>query len=42
MTYALWTIQALLAALFLFAGSVKFLLPAELLEQSVKCRNKCR
>ena len=30
---ALWLVQGLLAALFLVAGGVKFLLPAELLEQ---------
>ena len=29
---ALWLVQALLAALFLFAGSVKFVVPVELLE----------
>ena len=30
---ALWVVQGLLAALFLFAGGVKFVLPAEMLEQ---------
>jgi hypothetical protein len=30
----LWTIQALLAALFLFAGITKFTMPVEMLEQS--------
>ena len=30
---ALWLVQGLLAALFLFAGGVKFVLPVELLEQ---------
>jgi hypothetical protein len=29
MTVALWIIQSLLAALFLFAGAVKLVLPAE-------------
>jgi uncharacterized membrane protein YphA (DoxX/SURF4 family) len=29
MTYALWTVQALLAALFLFAGGTKLVLPIE-------------
>jgi hypothetical protein len=29
MTKALWTIQILLAALFLFAGGAKFVIPAE-------------
>ncbi len=31
MTYVLWTIQALLALLFLFAGSMKLVMPLELL-----------
>jgi hypothetical protein len=31
MVYALWIIQGLLAALFLFAGVVKLVLPAEVL-----------
>ena len=31
MTYVLWTIQALLALLFLFAGSMKLVMPIELL-----------
>lgn len=31
MTYALWTIQALLALLFLFAGGMKLVLPIEAL-----------
>jgi uncharacterized membrane protein len=30
---ALWTIQGLLAALFLFAGVTKFILPAQVLQQ---------
>jgi uncharacterized membrane protein YphA (DoxX/SURF4 family) len=30
---ALWTVQVLLAALFLFAGVSKFLLPVEVLQQ---------
>ena len=30
---ALWTVQSLLAALFLFAGVTKFLLPPEVLQQ---------
>jgi hypothetical protein len=35
MTYVLWTIQALLALLFVFAGSMKLVMPIELLtEQS--------
>jgi len=29
MTYALWIVQGLLAALFLFAGGMKFVLPIE-------------
>ena len=29
MTYALWIVQALLAALFLFAGGMKLILPLE-------------
>lgn len=29
MTYALWTVQVLLALLFLFAGGAKLVLPAE-------------
>lgn len=29
MTYALWTVQGLLAALFLFAGGMKLVLPLE-------------
>ncbi len=29
MTYALWIVQGLLAALFLFAGSMKLVLPLE-------------
>ena len=29
MTYALWTVQALLALVFLFAGGVKLVLPAD-------------
>ena len=32
MTYALWTIQALLAALFLFAGGMKLVMPLDQLE----------
>ena len=36
MTYALWTVQVLLAVLFLFAGGMKFAMPVEMLtEQSV-------
>jgi hypothetical protein len=31
MTYALWTIQGLLAALFLFAGGTKLILPMDVL-----------
>ena len=35
MTYVLWTIQALLALLFVFAGSTKLVMPIEMLtEQS--------
>ena len=30
---ALWTVQGLLAALFLFAGASKFMMPAEALQQ---------
>jgi uncharacterized membrane protein YphA (DoxX/SURF4 family) len=29
LTYALWIVQALLALVFLFSGSVKFMMPAE-------------
>ena len=32
MTYALWTVQALLALLFLFAGGMKLTLPPEVFE----------
>jgi uncharacterized membrane protein YphA (DoxX/SURF4 family) len=32
-TVALWTVQALLAALFLFAGAMKFVTPIAVLEQ---------
>ncbi|HEV8483322.1 MAG TPA: DoxX family protein [Blastocatellia bacterium] len=32
MTYALWIVQGLLAALFLFSGSVKLILPPEALK----------
>lgn len=35
MSYALWTVQVLLALLFLFAGGVKLLLPAEALQGPV-------
>ena len=35
MSYALWIVQGLLAALFLFAGVVKLVLPAEQLMGSV-------
>ena len=35
MTYALWTIQALLAALFLFGGAVKLSMPIEELTAQV-------
>lgn len=35
MTYALWTVQVLLAALFLFAGGVKLVLPLEALKGPV-------
>ena len=31
MTYALWIIQGLLAALFLFAGGTKLILPLDVL-----------
>jgi uncharacterized membrane protein YphA (DoxX/SURF4 family) len=31
MTYALWTVQGLLAALFLFAGGTKLILPIDVL-----------
>ena len=31
MTYALWIIQGLLALIFLFSGSVKFMMPAEMM-----------
>ena len=34
--YALWTVQALLAALFLFAGSTKLVLPLEALKGPVE------
>ena len=35
MTKALWTIQILLAALFLFAGGAKFVMPAEKLTEGM-------
>ncbi len=35
MTYALWTVQALLALLFLFTGSMKLVLPIEELTAAV-------
>jgi hypothetical protein len=35
MTYALWIVQALLAALFLFAGGMKLVLPLEKLTGEV-------
>ncbi len=35
MNYLLWTVQALLAALFLFAGSMKFVLPIEVMTKQV-------
>jgi hypothetical protein len=31
MTYALWTVQILLALLFLFAGGTKLILPLDVL-----------
>jgi len=35
MTYVLWTVQTALAALFLFAGGMKFVLPLEAMEGPV-------
>jgi DoxX-like family len=35
MTYALWIVQGLLAALFLFAGGMKLVLPLEAMEGPV-------
>src|SRR5437867_7436492 len=35
MTYALWTVQGLLAALFLFTGGMKLVLPLEALKGPV-------
>jgi DoxX-like family len=35
MTYALWIVQGLLAALFLFAGGIKLVLPLEALKGPV-------
>jgi hypothetical protein len=35
MTYVLWIVQAALAALFLFAGGMKFVLPLEAMEGPV-------
>ena len=35
MTYALWIVQGLLAALFLFAGGMKLVLPLEAMESPV-------
>src|SRR5947208_1382624 len=32
---ALWTVQALLAALFVFAGSMKFIIPIETMTQQM-------
>ena len=34
----LWVIQGLLAALFLFAGSMKLILPIEAMAGPVRCR----
>ena len=31
MIYVLWTVQGLLALLFLFAGSMKFIMPIEMM-----------
>jgi uncharacterized membrane protein YphA (DoxX/SURF4 family) len=36
MTYALWTVQALLAALFVFAGVMKLVLPLDALKGPVE------
>ena len=36
MTYALWIVQSLLAALFLFAGSMKVVLPLEQMKGPVE------
>ena len=36
MTYVLWTVQALLAALFLFAGGMKLVLPLEALKGPIE------
>ena len=35
MTYALWTVQALLALVFLFSGSMKLVLPLEVLTEQL-------
>jgi hypothetical protein len=35
-TYVLWTVQALLAALFLFAGGMKLVLPLEALKGPIE------
>jgi uncharacterized membrane protein YphA (DoxX/SURF4 family) len=35
LTYVLWIVQVLLAALYAFSGSMKFILPAEQLTQPV-------
>jgi uncharacterized membrane protein YphA (DoxX/SURF4 family) len=35
MTYALWIVQGLLAALFLFAGVMKFIMPVEQMQDPV-------
>jgi uncharacterized membrane protein YphA (DoxX/SURF4 family) len=36
MTYALWIVQGLLALLFLFAGSMKFIMPIEEMTKQVQ------
>lgn len=35
MTYALWIVQVLLAALFIFAGGMKFVMPVEQMQDPV-------
>jgi uncharacterized membrane protein YphA (DoxX/SURF4 family) len=35
MTYVLWTLQALLALLFVFAGSMKLIMPIDVLTEQV-------
>ena len=36
MTYALWSVQGLLAALFLFAGGMKLVLPVEEMTEQIQ------